>query len=242
MHGRIWFADNPWPDGHAVRAFLFQILLDESGPRLLLDLESEDYDAHDDLDADDGSVKGDWDSKDVWGNYHACSLSNVRWGVTPATAPLLLSPVDPRPDTIAVRADPVAADGTSPLCYDKHAFHIYLLGHDTVHDHDIRIRRSADGLYEASWSGLIALTYAGEDVFRHRFHAELHDVPFGGFRIENLNPTAIHHFVHPKPVPPTPEARQARARALAARFVRDADALSFHPSLGFAPDFLNVPT
>lgn len=242
MHGRILFADNPWPDGHAIVAFAFQILLDESGPRLLLDLESEDYDAHHDPDANEEPGKGDWNSKGVWGNYHACSLSNVKWGVTPASAPLLTAPVDAMPDTIAVRADPVAADGTSPLCHDDHAFHIYLLGHDSVHDHDIRITRATGGLYKVAWSGLIALSYAGDDVFRHRFRAEVHDVVFGGFRIENPNPAAGLHFVYPKPVPPTPEAREARARSLVTRFVRNASALSFRPGLGFSPDALDVQT
>jgi hypothetical protein len=241
MRGHIWFERNPWPGGHAINEFAFQILLDESGPRLLLDLQSEDYNAHDNPDADEETGKGDWQSKGVWGNYHACSLSNVKWGITPGTAPLLTAPVDARPANIAVRADPVAADGTSPLCHDEHAFHIYLLGHDSVHDHDIRITRAVNGLYEIAWSGLIALSYVGDYVFRHRFRAALHDVPFGGFRIENRNPAAGAHFVYPKPLPPTPEAREARARSLAVRFVRDADALSFRPGLGFSPDFLDAP-
>ena len=241
MNGRIWFADNPWPGGHAVRTFDFQILLDEGGPRLLLNLESEDYDAHGDPDVDPGSGESDWQSKGVWGNYHACSLSNLKWGVSPDTAPSLTGPVDVRPQRIAVRADPVAEGQTSPLPYDQHAFHIYLLGHDSVHEHDIIIARADNGLYNIKWSGLIALSYIGDDAFRHRFRAEVHDVPFSGFRLENPNPaTDPRVLVHPKPVPPTPEAREKRARALAARFVRGADALAFRAGRGFAPDFLAV--
>lgn len=51
------------------------------------------------------------------------------------------------------------------------AFHVYLLGHDSVADHDIVFTRQQTGGHTIDWNGRIALTYAGEEEFSHRFRA-----------------------------------------------------------------------
>jgi hypothetical protein len=190
VNGRIWFEGNPWPGGHAIKALEFQLLLDEAGVGLLLDLQSEDYYAGDasHFDEDNGSAaESDWTSKSVWGNYHSCRLSNTYWGIGRDTVPRVANadaPITSRVlDTIHVTADILDLGEQSPKPYEDHAFHIYLTGHDAVAAHDIRIAPQNDGRFELKWSGLIALAYAGDDVFRYRFRAEAHDVPFGGFRL-----------------------------------------------------------
>jgi hypothetical protein len=239
MHGRIWFEGNPWPEGHPLAEFAFQILLDESGPRLLLHLRTEEYDAEDDQDVEAGDGDDDWLAKGAWGNYHACILSNTHWGVASRSAPRLDGPVPAKPETLTLEVDPASPGETLQRDQDDHAFHVYLLGHDAVGGHEIRIVKGSADLYEVSWSGLIALTYGGDTVFRHRFRAEIHDAEFGGFRIENPNPSADPRvFIHPKPRPPEFAARETRARDLAARLLSGAEILDFHAGKGFAPDFL----
>lgn len=240
MHGRIWFLNNPWPEGHSIAEFTFQILLDEGGPRLLLHLVTEDYGLHGDTDSEEEEdVESDWLSKDVWTNYHRCILSNIYWGPDRKSAPPLETPVHARPDTFSLHVDPVAYGAEMPRSRDVCAFHIYLLGHDSVGGHEIQIVRDVWGLYNISWFGLVALTYAGESTFLHRFRAEVHAVEFGGFRLENPPPSAnVRAFVHPKPRPPEFAAREARARRLAAQMISGAEALDFHVGKGFDPDFL----
>jgi hypothetical protein len=238
VSGRIWFEGNPWPNGHAIKALEFQLLLDETGLGLLLDLQSEDYNTGDPSYFDDDNAdqaESDWTTKAVWGNYHSCRLSNSYWGIGRDTVPRVANAAmrisaDIR-DEIHVIADPVALGAQSPKPYEEHAFHIYLTGHDAVAAHDVHIAPQNDGRYAIEWSGLIALAYAGDDVFRYRFRAEAKDVPFAGFRLlKDLDGVA-------RPRLETTQ-REFAARRLAARFLRDAERLVFEPGRGADPDML----
>jgi len=62
---------------------------------------------------------------------------------------------------------------------DDLAFHIYLLGHDSVANHRITFQRIAGSdCFDIVWTGDIALTYAGDDDLDHRFEARIANVPF----------------------------------------------------------------
>jgi hypothetical protein len=235
MNGRIWFPGNPWPDGHAIIALAFSILLHDAGLGLLLNLRSEDYGIHDpddDDDEDEPDDTRDWESKIVWNNYHACTLSNTYWGIEPATCPV----IDPagftanRLDRLTFGPDPVLQGQELAQDYDQNAFHIYLLGHDAVAAHQIALDRQPDGHFALTWSGLIALAYGGYYDFDYLFRAEARNVPFLGFHVD------------PGPdrpdVRPSVEEREQRAQTLRAQFLADFGSLHFNAGEEWEPDYL----
>jgi len=184
--GTIRFLGNPWPGGHRITDFAWGGHISEHALFFDFHLVSEDYDAHDDPDEIEEEGLGDWESKGCWGNYHRCTLSSTDWEeeVTggfvvgsrefPFDAGKLSSEtfrVDIEPDKIHYR-------------WGDLAFHIYLLGHDSVADHTIRFGPSdTDGKRAISWSGRIALTYAGQESYDYEFMAEILPTAFQGFAI-----------------------------------------------------------
>jgi hypothetical protein len=185
-NGRITFEENPWPKGHRIESFAWSgRLFPGRGVTFDFDLRSanyyeEDRDSIPDQDEEDDLVSS-WKSKVVWGNYHSCIMSSVEWGesegvvVGTAKKPIDLEALD----GVKLRVDklPLAATPT---------FATYLLGHDSVADHTIAWSCSRDDTsdgYDIAWRGKIALTYAGDTEFRHRFEAAINRVTFDGFRI-----------------------------------------------------------
>ncbi len=79
---KIYFTDNPYPNGHNIEEFSWSGRIDEYGSIYFdFHLKTENYYANDDENEED-EAEGlpDWDSKIVWGNYHACILSSKYWG------------------------------------------------------------------------------------------------------------------------------------------------------------------
>jgi hypothetical protein len=155
MRGRVWFADNPWPAGHAIVEFGWTGRIDGDG-RLWFDLRlrTEDYDV---VEASAAGA-GDWGSPVVWRNYHRATIEPYRMDSLRADPFRLTAPH-------TLTADPVPVE--------EPAFAIYLLGHDSVADHTLTFTPTPRG-HTVVWTGAIALTYAGEEEYRHRFRAELH--------------------------------------------------------------------
>jgi hypothetical protein len=184
--GHILFKDNPYPNGHKIIEFLWGGRLDEEG-RLWFDFhlktdryyaghpKSEEEPSEEDLDAES------WDSKSVWYNFHACTLSSTSWGKSDNSGILL--------DTSQNRLDfenlPQLSADPLPLpndCdYDDMAFGIYLLGHDSCANHSIMITKTGENLFDINWTGKIALTYVGDDEFKHEFVLKMQNVKFDGF-------------------------------------------------------------
>lgn len=183
--GKITFEDNPWPDGHRVASFAWSgRLFPGRGVTFDFDLRTADYYENDDhrIDEDEEEeIVAPWKSKSVWSNYHACTISSVEWGesegflVGTAKKPLDLDALD----GTDFRIDKLPPSG-------KPTFATYLLGHDSVADHRIAFscsRTDTADAYDISWRGKIALTYAGETEFCHRFDAAIGLATFDGFRI-----------------------------------------------------------
>jgi hypothetical protein len=234
MEGRIWFPGNPWSDGHAIIDIGFSILLHDDGLGLLLHLRSEDYGIHDPDVEDDEEPEDmrDWESKTVWNNYHACTLSNTYWGIEPALCPEI-DPAGFCPNSLnhlRFSPDPVQRGQELVQDYDQNAFHIYLLGHDAVAAHEITLDRQTDGLFALTWSGLIALAYGGHYNFDYPFRAEARNIVFKGF------------YVDPGPERPdiraSVEQRKHRAEMLQARFLGGFTALQFEAGTEWDPDYL----
>ncbi|MGO0062547.1 hypothetical protein ACTID9_21420 [Brevibacillus fluminis] len=179
---RIYFAGNPWPDGHRIKAFAWSGRLEpESGLWFDFHLESDDYyaDDQDDEDEEDEDVESDWASKIVWNNYHSCTLSSTEWGDGGFMVGSAAEPFDFTCLTQTVlRADPLET-----YDFEERAFHIYLLGHDAAADHRFTFSREADGRYSIEWQGKIALYYVGSEEFVHSFRAGVQDVEFEGFLV-----------------------------------------------------------
>ncbi|GIG85127.1 hypothetical protein [Plantactinospora endophytica] len=188
MQGRIWFPGNPWPDGHRVTEFAWTGRLDGTG-RLWFDLmlESADYDADDedleeaedeDIDDDEDDDVEDFLARNVWQNYHSCTLGST-WedatGLVAATPGRPFRLAGPEPQRLTADPLPIADPHAAP------AFRIYLLGHDSVAEHQIEITPEPGGgeRYRIGWQGRVALTYTGDSEFRYTFRADLRDVELG---------------------------------------------------------------
>ncbi|MFE3456425.1 hypothetical protein ACFXKD_02695 [Nocardiopsis aegyptia] len=180
---RIWFPGNPWPDGHRIRTFVWGGLLDPEGAvRFAFELTSADYAADEPPEPgtdDDDRPGSDFTSPPVWRNYHRCDISPSRGFVvgTP-DAPLDFGALDGR----TFRVDRL--EDVADLEDDDVAFHLYLLGHDSVADHRVRFTAGASPfVFALEWDGRIALTYAGEEEFEHRFRARVGRARFRGFHV-----------------------------------------------------------
>jgi hypothetical protein len=167
---RIYFKDNPWPEGHPIKTFLWSAKEVDGDVWFDLHLESADYYSERDIeDGEDFDYPSDWAAPTVWGNYHSCTLSSNYWhdggfkvcAVTDYTPEFLDGfelVVDPNPETIEN--------------WDDLAFHIYLLGHDAVGKHRIRFERVGNSMqFKVTWLGAIAQAYVGDYEFKHEFSA-----------------------------------------------------------------------
>jgi hypothetical protein len=180
--GRIFFDDNPWPAGHAIKAAHWSLELSPPGMRLHLHLESEDYGA-------DGYPEGpedpsDWDSPGVWGNFHACTMSSTKWSGQglPFPVPSGLLSLGSLAGTAVSAEEPLSMDS------DDRAVRVYLLGHDSVGHHEVSFgAHRGDGAYELRWNGRLALTYIGDNEFRYRFRAAF-VARFDGIFVPEMGP------------------------------------------------------
>ncbi len=179
IEGRIVFPGNPWPEGHPIEEFEWTARIEGGDLWFDLHLRSADYDSGREIDVDEDEVEddkdSDWEAPIVWNNYHRCTLSSTFWGEEGGFRMCPLDAFSPAwLDGRGFEVDP--QDGT--VDDDDRAFHIYLLGHDSVANHRIAFRRSGDGeRFDIVWAGDIALTYGGNDALEHRFEAVIRNVP-----------------------------------------------------------------
>lgn len=172
---RIKFVGNPWPKGHPVAAAAWTAVLTREGLRFDFHVESADYSAEDDRE-DRREPRGDWKARNVWNNYHRCTLSSTKWENQGFLAATPGDPIDlGRLEGGGFHVDAVEGDELPPdVDLEELAFGIYLLGHDAVADHKIRfVKRRGPLTYDLFWRARIALVYAGDSRFAHRLEATL---------------------------------------------------------------------
>lgn len=183
---RITFEGNPWPKGHGIKDMQWMGRLD-SGGRLWFDLHlaTEEYSADApgiEVEADD-----DWTAPGVWNNYHRCTLSSRKWrhkGLLAATPdkPIQFAKLG----ELEFTADPLPPPASDDLDEaDRYArgFGIYLLGHDGVADHKVKLTPDVDGTFSLLWQGKVALEYYGGTDFKYRFSAAYKGLSFSGLRL-----------------------------------------------------------
>lgn len=173
---RIYFKDNPWPEGHPIRNFELKAKVVDGYVWFDIDLETENYYSERDIEDDENvEYPSDWDAPIVWGNFHRCSISTSE-----SEGFKVCRESEYNADFID--GFEIAVD--SNIDFDEHewsdfTFHIYLLGHDAVTKHKFSFERIQDSeLYRIKWSGKIALAYVGEYEFKHEFSADICGVPF----------------------------------------------------------------
>lgn len=236
MNGKIIFFDNPWPEGHQLKSFELGIHLHEGNKTnpahatLSIDLESEDYHHPKTWEeaCDDGAAQfeanpdlSDWQSMDVWNNYHACRLT------TASTHPDLRLdfPSDTPPEftlkNFSKLIDPIGnIDANDDNYFDARAFnHCYILGHDAVAHHQIKITKNENtNLYVVTWKGKYASAYTGHYDFERDFKVNAGGVPFQGYR---------GFFTEDDRKGASPEYREQKLRKLAEKFIKDTAMLKF---------------
>ena len=154
---RIFFEDNPWPEGHPVLSCAWHVeLLRDGELRLHLHLKTADYLSE----RDPGDVEGDsdWTSVGVWANFHACTMSSTAWGHE------------------GLRIDaPIDLDSMTGRRFTggRDALGIYLLGHDACADHDVRVEGELARNLMLVWRGRIALAYIGQHELEYAFHGTM---------------------------------------------------------------------
>jgi hypothetical protein len=167
--GRIFFEGNPWPEGHAIDVFEWTATAVNGRVRFAFHLKSVDYYAERIVENDES---GDWLAPSVWGNYHRCTLSSTEWHEGSFDVCALENYTADKLDGSKVLVDTVRGDVDEDR--DDYAFHIYLLGHDAVANHQIKFSRVAGGdKFDIDWRGNIALAYAGRFTPGYSFRAQL---------------------------------------------------------------------
>lgn len=181
MDGRIWFHGNPWPLGHRLiscelvgqlhpaRGAFVDGVVAAPALSLAIELKTASYDEDDDTDRD-GLGDDDWSSKVAWNNFGAAWI-----GASASSAMPGFVVSDGRVPFDAFANEHHFLVDTLPLSmpfadfFERQAFGCYVLGHDAVADHDIRLRRSDDGSYALEWTGRVAQAYVGSEVFDRTF-------------------------------------------------------------------------
>ena len=180
---RIYFKDNPYPNGHAIKDFVWSGRLDPNS-ELWFDfhLETEKYYQEDDSE-DTTEAESDWKAKSVWDNYHQCTMSSTHWPSN--NGGILVGTKEAQFDLNNLTQQALLAD-TLPLAddYDPEtlSFFIYLLGHDSCANHCIKFSKQ-EHLFGVEWTGKLALTYGGEYDFNYDFAANINAVKFDGIAI-----------------------------------------------------------
>lgn len=176
MTNRIYFVDNPWPEGHLVREFVWEADLRDDEIWFHFHLTTENYNSERIIiDDEEIEYESDWKAPIVWDNFNSCTLSTSEWheggfhvcsckDYSESFLDGKLLEIDKHPELIKD--------------WSERAFAIYLLGHDGVANHKIKFVRTADSLFDIYWSGKIAQEYVGENEFKHEFNTVLKGVTF----------------------------------------------------------------
>ena len=179
---RIYFLDNPYPNGHKVSEFIWSGRVDED-ETIWFDfhLETDNYYSEDENNDEPEEEESNWKSKIVWGNYNSCKISSICWGeenkgikISDNSEKLNFNNCINKELMIDILPLDEYYD------YEDLAFNIYLLGHDSCANHKIIFKENENN-YDIEWTGKIALSYSGDDEFNYDFKANINNVKFDGF-------------------------------------------------------------
>lgn len=175
--GRITFAGNPWPLGHAVTGL--QMTLrggDADSVRLHLHVESAPFDANGPGRPSTGGVAGAWDDPATWVAHQPAVISSLEWGNAgiPVHVDNTMS-FDEIDLTGTYTADDDRSVDLSATMEDR-AFGANVLGTAAVGGHEITLTRTGPNLFDLQWRGRLARTWQGETDLDHEFTVDAHEV------------------------------------------------------------------
>ncbi|MGH1433439.1 MAG: hypothetical protein ACRBG0_03165 [Lewinella sp.] len=182
---RIFFKNNPYPNGHRIQEFCWSgRLIKERGLVFDFHLVTENYYEEDDSDEEEEEANSDWESKMAWGNFHQCTMSSTFWNGNGAVVGTIGKPldfskllgktiiIDPLPDVNKYNPQAFALD-------------IYLLGHDKCANHNITFTKQHNtSTFDIEWRGNIALFYSGDNEFKYSFETKIRKVNFAGIHLD----------------------------------------------------------
>lgn len=151
---RIYFKDNPWPQGHAIKQFTWSAKELAGDIWFEFYLKTVGYNAdHNVDDVKDYEHPSDWVTPGTWRNYGWAKITPNSGFRVCSKAQYNIDFVD----GLALEVDPNPEDFED---FSDYAFGIYLLGHDTVAKHHIKFERIGQSTqFKILWTGAIALTY-----------------------------------------------------------------------------------
>jgi hypothetical protein len=174
MDSRIYFKNNPWPEGHLLKNFVWEAEVKNGDVWFNFHLETTDYYSERDIDDEDEiEYESDWKAPIVWGNYHSCTLSSNEWHNGGFKICSLKDYSQDFLDGLEIEVD---SNPEQIEDWENLAFHIYLLGHDAVAKHKIKFIRTGKSTFDISWCGKIAQAYVGDYEFKHDFHTTIKSV------------------------------------------------------------------
>lgn len=185
MKDRIIFHGNPWPDGHRITDFVWSGRLEpDSGIWFDFHLETEEYDAkepkqeeREKIDERDWKLQ-DWKSVYTWGNHHLCTLSSTFWEEGKG---FLVGTKENKLDIHKLSGREFIVDPLETYNSWDSAFQIYLLGHDSIADHQISFdRQVSPDTFSIKWKGKIAMSYLYDDQFDFSFEANISKATLDG--------------------------------------------------------------
>lgn len=190
MTGTIAFPRSPWPAGHALTETVWRGHLDDRGLWFDFHLRSAPYPRGGDDEDEDEDFDSDWASPGVWRNYGGSLLSSLHW---PGAFTGIRVGDAERPFDMArlsrLRAEPLPAQATMQhLEGPERSIGLYLFGHSTAADHDLRFTRRGRA-FALTWRARIALAFgkpeAGEfaSPFSNRFELRATGLRFEGFEV-----------------------------------------------------------
>jgi hypothetical protein len=234
--GRIWFAGNPWPQGHRLvscelvgmvdprRGAYVDGVVERPALSLAIELKSAPYDEGDDPTQRDAVGDNDWTSKIVWNNYGSAWIGASASGAMPGfQVSDGITPFQHNRDEHHFLVDQLPLQLPSFADFLQHqAFGCYVLGHDAVAHHNIDLHsRTSDGSYDLDWTGRLALAYSGAESFDHAFVVKASGVRLRDISLWYLDAERAREHLGMELDP------NLTPRAYLAPFVADVDAFTF---------------
>lgn len=184
------FPGSPWPAGHALAESVWRGHLDDRGLWFDFHLRSAPYPRATTDEDDDEDVASDWASPGVWQNYGSALLSSLHWPgaftglrVGDAEHPFDMKRLQ------RLRAERLPAKATMhDLVGPERAIGLYLFGHSTAADHDLRFTRRGKA-FDLTWRARVALAFGKPEPgafgsrFSRRFTLHARGLRFGGFDV-----------------------------------------------------------
>lgn len=151
FENKIYFIGNPWPNGHLIKEGAGMSLFKNNNLIFVkLSLKSENYC----LESESFSRETDWECVDSWSNYCFANLNLCEELEVDCT----------KFASLLTKSEFLLKATSLPINYDDldiNRNHCYILGHDDVVGHKIKLIKLENNNYNVEWSCEYVGTYFG---------------------------------------------------------------------------------